>query len=102
MILCRHYPKLGARSRGRAAGDAAGPEEHGPGWGPRAVSGERGLRRVSLEPVEFPRPWWRRHRYWLASWTPLVGTRAIIINMRTGEVHDWSFRGNRRGRGWFG
>jgi len=33
---------------------------------------------------------------------PLVGTGAIIINMRTGEVHDWSFRGNRWGRGWFG
>ena len=66
------------------------------------VSDERGVRRLSLEPIELPRPWWRRHRYWLASPAPVVGTGATVVNMRTGEVHDWHFRGNRRGRGWFG
>jgi hypothetical protein len=33
---------------------------------------------------------------------PINGVGAIVINMRTGEVHDWRFHGNRRGRGWFG
>jgi hypothetical protein len=33
---------------------------------------------------------------------PVAGTGATVVNMRTGEVHDWRFRGNRRGRGWFG
>jgi hypothetical protein len=66
------------------------------------VSGEGGLRRLSLDAIEFSRPWWRRHRYWLASPMPINGVGAIVINMRTGEVHDWRFHGNRRGRGWFG
>ena len=62
----------------------------------------RRLARLSLEPVEMPGRWWQRHRYWLTSPVPFAGTGAIIVNMRTGVTYDWGFRGNRRGRGWFG
>jgi hypothetical protein len=60
------------------------------------------LARLPLVPVEVPGPWWRRHRCWLTSPVPFTGTKPIIVNMRTGMIHDWGFRGNRRGRGWFG
>jgi hypothetical protein len=60
------------------------------------------LARLPLEPVEDPGPWWRRHRYWLLSPEPFTGGRPLVLNMRTGEAYDWKFRGNRRGRGWFG
>jgi hypothetical protein len=60
------------------------------------------LARLSLEPVEIPGPWWRRHRSWLTTPAPFAGTGTIVVNMRTGVTYDWHFRGNRRGRGWFG
>ena len=67
------------------------------------VSGARQqLIRVPLDPVEIAGPWWRRHRYWLTTPERFAGTRPMVVNMRTGAVHDWRFRGNRRGRGWFG
>src|SRR5215211_3291710 len=87
---------------GTVAAGRAGNRRGGRGAGGAMVSDGRGVRRLSLEPIELPRPWWRRHRYWLASPAPVVGTGATVVNMRTGEVHDWHFRGNRRGRGWFG
>ena len=60
------------------------------------------LRRLRLEPVETPGPWWRRHRFWLTCPEPFTGTEPIIVNLRTGTSFGWRFRGNHRGRGWFG
>jgi hypothetical protein len=58
--------------------------------------------RLPLIPLKLPGPWWRRHRYWLATPVPFVGARPTVVNTRTGAAYPWTFRGNRRGRGWFG
>jgi len=63
---------------------------------------DRAVARIPLEPVELPGPWWRRHRHWLATPVPFAGARPTVVNARTGEAHPWVFRGNYRGRGWFG
>jgi hypothetical protein len=59
-------------------------------------------RQLPLEPVEFAGPWWKRHRSWLTSPSPFARTSYVVVNARTGAAHAWRFRGNRRGRGWFG
>jgi len=57
---------------------------------------------LTLEPVEFAGPWWKRHRFWLTTPDPFSGKNYVVVNTRTGEGYGWHFRGNRRGRGWFG
>jgi hypothetical protein len=57
---------------------------------------------IMLEPLEWAGPWWKRHRFWLTSPQPFTGTNPIIINGRTRAAYRWRFRGNHRGRGWFG
>src|SRR4051794_34845002 len=67
-------------------------------WRPEA----RAMARIALEPLELPGPWWRRHRHWLTTPAPFAGARPTIVNARTGAAYPWPFRGNGRGRGWFG
>lgn len=57
---------------------------------------------IMLEPLELAGPWWKRHRFWLTSPRPFTGTRYIVVNRRTGAAYPWRFKGNRRGRSWFG
>jgi hypothetical protein len=73
---------------------AAGPRVRRPA--------ESYLGRLALTPVQIAGPWWRRHRRWLKSPTPVHGAGRAIVNLRTGAAYNWTFKGNHGGNGWFG
>jgi hypothetical protein len=66
------------------------------------------LTRTPLMPIELSGPWWRRHRFWLTTPAPFVGTRPTVVagarvetgtvGIATGDAPPWPPRRCRQHR----